>query len=268
MLHLLQLEWLKQKHNRTFLVLIGMYALLLPTLILSTKTMPDFPPPINSSDTFFQFPDVFIYLGYSGNWLVFFFLGFFSVVFITAEFGYRTFRQNIINGLSRTELFLSKFQFLLALALFATLYYGIWCMIYGYTHTETIYTSVILKNIDYLPRYFLMCVSYMSFGMFLGILLRRTGIALFLYFSYVMFIEVILRWVIHYRITEDRTVHFYPMNATEDLVPFPMIEQADNFGREIDFNILLSPNEAIMTTAVYVFIFLALSYWMVLKRDL
>jgi hypothetical protein len=54
MLHLLQLEWLKQKHNRTFLVLIGMYALLLPTLILSTKTMPDFPPPINSSDTFFN----------------------------------------------------------------------------------------------------------------------------------------------------------------------------------------------------------------------
>ena len=40
-----------------------------------------------------------------------------------------------------------------------------------------------------------MCFGYMSLVLMLGFLVvKRTGIALFLYLAYIMFIELILRW--------------------------------------------------------------------------
>ena len=159
MLHLLNLEWQKQRKFVVFRVLVIMYVVLLPTLILVSKSIPEYPPPINSSDTFFRFPMVFSYLGYEGNWLSFFFLGFMGVLMITQEFSNRTLRQNIITGLSRSNYFWSKFYFIMAVSLGAALYYGLIAMLYGVTHTPTLYQSIIFQNID-----FISFLSYLIFS--------------------------------------------------------------------------------------------------------
>ena len=267
MLHLILLEWHKQKRSRNFQVLVGFYLLLLPTLMLLTKNISEFPPPINSSDAFFEFPSNFIYLAYLGNWLAFFFLGFMSVTFITQEYAYKTLRQNIINGLSRQEYYWSKVFFIGLICLLATAYYSLIVFIYGFTHTDTIFASTITKNIDYIPRFFLMCLGYMSFGFLLGTLVRRTGIALFLYFSYIMFLELIIRWGVHLQLFAHKSMHFYPMNAVEDLTPIPFAEAARGFEKEYDFTFFLSPTEATIIASIYTFLFFLASYRLLTRRD-
>lgn len=268
MLHLLRLEWLKQRNSIAFRVLMGFYIVLLPTLLLLAKGLPEFPPPINSAEVLFQFPYIFVFMGYLGNWLAFFFLGFLSVTLVTYEFSYRTLRQNIIMGMTRSSYYWSKVLFILAVALFATLYYTLVVFAYGLTHTNPLFDSVIFKNIDYLYRYFLMCLGYMSFGLLLGTLVRRTGIALFLYFSYVAFIELVLRWGVHRRIFPNKSMHFYPMNAIEDLTPFPFSDAFKSMEQELDFPIFLTPVEATITTIAYTLLFLWLTYRLFARRDL
>lgn len=268
MWYLLTLEWKKQRRNLPFLVFIFSYLLLLPTLLLSGKRIENLPPPLLTNEVFFMFPTVWEYLGYVGNWLSFFFLGFLSITLVTSEYSYRTMRQNIINGLDRRAYFLSKLYFVLAVALFATLYYTLTALAIGYLNTEAIYAQKVWQHLDYLPRYFLMCLGYMSFGLFLGFLIRRTGIALFLYLTYIMFIEMVLRWGVHFYLFRTRSMHFYPMNAVEDLIPTPFAPDADRFLQQAGFSLFLRPWEAVGLTLIYTLLFLAVSYWRVQRSDL
>jgi ABC-2 type transport system permease protein len=267
MLHLLKLEWKKQRKFVPFRIILILYLALIPTLILVTKSLSEYPPPINSSDTFFQFPTVFVWLGYIGNWLSYFFLGFIAILIVTPEYSNRTLRQNIITGLNRREYYWSKVFFIIAVSIGITLFFGLTALAYGFTHTDSIYLSTIMKNIDYIPRYLLMCLGYMGFAFFLAIWTRRTGIALFLYFFFPI-LEVILRWAVHLNLVANKSMHFYPMNALDDILPLPFSEMVQSFEGEYGFSFFLSPTEASITVAVYTLIFFAGGYRLLLKRDL
>ena len=270
MMNLLQLEWKKMKEYRIFQVLTALYIIALPGLMLIPKTFDKLPEEFISQDAFYMFPDVWKYFAYAGNWLTFFFLGFLAVICVTSEFGNRTLRQNIITGMSRKKFFMGKLYFILAISLAATLYYVLNGLLFGYFHTETIYLSKVLQEADLIPRYFLMCMAYMSFGLFVGILIRRTGIALFLYLAYVMFLEPILRYAVHFKIIQNKSLHFYPMNAAEDLAPIylPVNDMAESFAKSNDFSIFLTPMEAVITSCIYTSIFIFASYLLIKARDL
>lgn len=268
MFNLLQLEWKKVKGYTTFRVLFLLYAILLPSMLLVIKRLPDVPSEFGSKDVFFMFPTVWNYLGYAGNWLVFFFLGFLAVLSISTEINNKTLRQNIITGLSRAEVFQAKVSYIVALSLAATLYYVLVAMLIGVFNTETIYMVKVWQEWDMIPRYFLMCLGYTSLGLLISLLVKRTGIALFLYLSYVMFIELIIRWAIHKNIVSNKSMHFYPMNAVEDLTPFPLLTTTSDVVKGVDFDILLTPNEAMLTTTVYIGIFWFLSYYILEKKSL
>ena len=259
MLHLLKIEWKKFKHYRAFRVMAILYLALLPLSLLTLRSIA-LPPELPiSQDAMFRFPDIWKILGYVGNWLVFFCLGFISILMVTSEYSNRTLRQNIITGMSRREYFMAKFSFILAVSLVATLYFVLIGLISGFMTTDN-FENKILLEIDRVPRYFLMCVGYMIMGFFVGTFIRRSGIALFVFLIYNIFLEVVIRWAIHYRLFESRSIHFYPMNAVEDLAPNPFLENADNFTREMGFSMFLSPTEAVITTLCYSSLFLWLTY--------
>lgn len=268
MLFLLQLEWKKLNRLLAFRIFIAFYLILLPALLLTGKQIPDLPPPLMTNEVLFIFPTIWEFLGYIGSWLCFFFFGFLSIISVTLEYSNRTMRQNIITGLSRKEYFLGKLYFILALSLGAALYYALCALVIGYFNTETIYWHKVWQNADYIPRYFLLCVGYMSFGMLLGFVVKRTGLALFLYLAYIMFLEMVIRWGVHFQLIKNRSMHFYPMNAVEDLLPPPIAEIGDEFLEANGFDFFLSPTEAILTTVVYVALFGWLSYRLVKRADL
>ena len=270
-MHLLKLEWLKLKKIRIFRVIVILYMVALPGLLLTVKTfnieIDEMPPFLPTFDILFKFPTVWEWLAYVGNWLSFFFLGFLGVIMVTNEYSYKTLRQNIITGLSRKEYYFSKVNFIFAASAVVTLYYILWCLIFGFIHTDTIYSNTILKNTSYIFRFFLLNLGYMSFGFLLGMLIKRTGIALLIYVTYIMVIESILRGV-HLYFFQNRSMHYFPMNALEDLCPFPFMEQAKDFTEENGFDLLLDPNEAILMSVIYISLYFLISYRVMQKSDL
>ena len=80
MFRLLSLEYKKFRKNSVVSILTLFYIILAPTLILVAKEIfkstPDFLP---SSNVFFEFPTVWDYMWYIGNWLTSVFVGFVGI---------------------------------------------------------------------------------------------------------------------------------------------------------------------------------------------
>lgn len=267
-LFLLRLEWLKIKNYIPFVVLSAMYLLLLPTTMSVGKNFNSIGKDTLGIDAYYMFPNIWQSLAYIGNWLSYFILGFISVLTVTNEFSNRTLRQNIISGISRTDFFLSKLYFIIAISGIATLYYAIVAFIFGVFNTETVYLSRVLENIDMIPRYFLMCISFMSLGFLLGVLLRRTGIALFLYFAYIMFIERVIRFLIIGKIFGREAALYAPMSATNDLTPIPIPKIVQGMASEAKTKIFLSPLEAELTATIFLILFFYGAYYLLKTKDL
>jgi ABC-2 type transport system permease protein len=267
LIFLLQLEWLKVKTYRPFMALLALYAILLPSFMYSVKRMP-IPKEVGGNEILFMFPNIWGYLGYIGNWLVFFLMGFLAVQAISNETFQKTLRQNVINGLSRTDFFLSKLSFLTLINLAATLYYVLWVLIFGFTNTETIYASKVFENVDTAGRYFIMCMGYTSLGLFLGVLFSRSILGLFVYFSYIMFIEKIIRYAVIRNLLGSKAMLFAPANAFNDLVPPPIPKIMNQTIEGSDMRLFLYPEEAIITSVIYTILFLYGAYYLLKTRDL
>ncbi len=277
MLHLLLLEWKKLKSYRTFKVLIGLYVFSLPFIITLAAVIRYYANKFGNQvggdvvPNPFIFPYVWETLGYAGNWLNFFCLGIIGIFIITNEVSYKTLRKSIITGLTRKEFFIAKVNMLIALALFATLYYMIVAFISGYFSTGYIHSiGKVFEGFEVVPRYFLQCMGYMSFAFFLGWLFRSMALSMIVFLVYTFFLEMAIRWSLigWYKI---QAVQFMPMNTIEDLVPIPLMmaeNLVEDFSRENGFQFFLNPTQAVIVSIGYIALFLGLSYLRFKKSDL
>jgi ABC-type transport system involved in multi-copper enzyme maturation permease subunit len=269
MLHLLKLEWKKFKNNAVVNLFGLMFIITLPTVIFAGKEIKNLPAPLPSNSIFFNFPTVWDYQGYIGNWLVFFFLGFVVIYIITSEVGFKTMRQNIITGMTRKGYFLAKLYTIISLSLAATLLYTIICFLIGAFHAEEFSISAAFDNNYAIPRFFLMCMGYLSFGLMIAFLIRKSGIAIFTYISYIIFIEPLIKWNIHFRLFKNASVNYWPMNTIEDLTPLPLFRYVENIPRQdLDFAFLMPYSHAMLFSTIYILIFIAIAYRSFLKRDI
>lgn len=264
---LFKLEWLKYRYNRVFLLTLAAYLICQATLILVGQVFKSLPPPLPSNKVFYQFPTTWEYQAYIGNWLAFVFIGFLAIYFITNEFNHRTLRQNIIQGIHRYQFYLAKLIFAISISLVLTAAYTVICLVYGFFNTPDITYHLIWEKTSLIPRYFLMVLAYMIFGYFISLLVRKPGLAVFIYLSYGLFIESILRWAVHFKFWKHRSSLFYPLNAIEDLTPNPLQKLTLNIP-DLPFSIFLTPLEASSITAVYSIIFLLFSYRIIVRQDL
>lgn len=268
MFYLLKLEWLKWKNQLTFRILTLAYIIILPSVYITGKQIPELPPPIGSPEVLFIFPTVWPYLAFLGNWVVFFLFGLLGVLLITSEYNFKTLRQNIITGLSRSQYFWAKVVFFIFLSMGVTAYYFICGLVIGFLHTDVVITSKVFQYSDYFLRFFLMTMGYLSLGMLFGVLIRKTGLAIILYFGYIMFVEVAFRWLVHFQLYKHPSMHFYPAKAISDIAPFPAFEPAEEFLREFEFSLFLSGNEAIITLSLYIVLFLWIARRRLMRADL
>jgi ABC-2 type transport system permease protein len=266
--HLITLEWKKFHKNTVMILLMGLFTFLMPFAIFVMENYKSVPP-MPEKDTFFTFPGIWEYQGYSASWFSFLFLGFIGVLLITTEVGNRTLRQNIITGLTRMEYFLGKLYVILLISLYATLIYFVSTLLIGSFYPETFAMADFMNGHDWSTgRYFLLTFGYLSFGLFLGYILRKTGLAIFVYLSYIIFLEPLLRWAVHIKIFNNASMHYYPMNAMEDLMPNPLFKFAENFTSMTDFNILLSYRDASIVAVISIALFLLIGLRSLLRRDI
>jgi len=269
MLKLLSLEYKKFRKNSVVIVLGMFYLILAPTLILVAKEIfksaQGMPVPLAN---FFEFPTVWDYMGYIGNWLTSFFLGFIVIYMITSEVASKTMRQSIINGLSRKDYFLGKFYTIVTLSAVATLIYALSTVMVGIFHTDGYDFELIIDNNWAMSRFFLMSMGYMTFAMLIAFTMRRSGLAIFFYLVYVMILEVVLRYT-QVWLWQHESMKWWPMNTIEDLMPNPFFRAGDTFlNSEYGFGMLLSYNWAIIGSIIYILIFVALSWRSLNKRDI
>ena len=267
MLRLLRLEYTKFKNHSLIIILILLYTIFFPSIIFYGKEFNDLPDPLPGNIIFFKFPTVWDYQGYIGSWLVFFFLGLVAVFSVVNEVRYKTFRQNIIAGLTRKEYFLAKFYSITALSLLAALYYLLVTFIIGAIHTDGLTLSKAFDNSWAVTRYFLISMGYMSFGLLCGFLIRRSGLAILFYLIYGIAIDPAIKWLANsYLVSKfswmpDGIVRFTPMNAMEDLMPLPLYRFVDLIPDiDFDFEFLLSYNQAIIATILWTALFIFVMY--------
>ncbi|MDG2448897.1 MAG: ABC transporter permease subunit [Saprospiraceae bacterium] len=269
--NLLVTEWLKFRKNAVVSLLGIMFLVFMPTSIFIGKEFKNVPPPLPNNSIFFEFPSMWSYLGYVGNWLVFFFIGLMVIYMITSEVGYKTMRQNIISGYTRHDFYMSKMTSTIVLCLFVTFMYAVIGLGIGLWHTEGADLAYAFDNNLAIPRFFLMSLGYCSIGFFIAFLLRRSGIAVMFYLSYVILVEIILRWGVHGKMMgfKNSSINYYPANSFEDLMPNPLFRYAEAIPMDdLDFDFLLTYGQAAISSVIYISIFFGLSYFMFLKRDI
>lgn len=269
MLHLLQLEWKKIAPNRLFKISVALYFILMPLLFFTIKTIMN--PEEGSPQAvlfrpFYVFPDLWETTAYWTSWLTYFLLTYLSVWMVTTEYDNRTLRQNIITGIERRSLFLSKLLMILALALGATVYLllatsiiGWWQGGYGYQWGEESFA---------LGRFFVQAVFYMSFAFMLAILFRKSGLTMIVFFAYLAIIERVIRYLVFGQlIGELKWGSYFPGSAAWDVVPLYLVRRIPDFSEGM-LDILLPLELATALTVMYTVLFFSIAYWVFSKRDL
>lgn len=268
--HLLGIEYLKFKKSSILNLLILLYAFIFPLVIFSAKRMiPDFPDSVPFTvDILYEFPTVWDYQGYIGTWLVFIFLGFIPIHIVCSEFSQKTMRQSIINGLTRKQYFTSKLLTITAISLAATAYYFLVCSVIGWFNTPNPSISKLMNNDFAGFRYFLSCMGYMSIAFLLAIWIKRSGLALFTYLSYIIIIEPAARWLIYWKVLKTKATLFFPANILEDVMPNPLYRFAEMAPDEMDMDWLMDYSVAVPIASVFTIALFGGAYYLFKNGDI
>jgi ABC-type transport system involved in multi-copper enzyme maturation permease subunit len=164
------------------------------------------------------------------------------IILVCNEFEYKTLRQGVINGLSRTEMLLSKLILVLFLSLGVALFEVLLILILGLLKSSSPHGSM-FDGVQYVLVYFIQVFCFLSFAGLVAFLLKRTGLAISLVILYYLIIEPIIG---HFM---GNSGDYLPLNLITGLNPNPLLNH---------FGIAVDPLSAIK-------IILALVYWLVFQ---
>jgi hypothetical protein len=266
MIKLLKLEYSKFKKSQVVVLLLALFVVFLPFTVSIGEFFKELPPPMPSHKVFTNFPEIWDYLGYSGNWMVSFLFGVLIIYTITLEVSYKTLRQSLIIGMTRRSYYLSKLYVVITLSVFATIFYTLVTLIVGFINTPNPTMELAFTNDWAIPRFFLMCLGYLTFAMMIAFLVRNSALSVFVYLAVLYFIEPLVR-LAHRKWIGTDFLNYYPMNSIEDLMPNPLYRIAD-YVKINDSSFLMPYETAAALTVLYIAIFVAISYRSFLKRDL
>lgn len=226
MQQLLAIEWLKIRRYRTFKILIGFFIAMLPLWNLGMyKSMIGIGGAkkgsgVNLLNTIYSFPGVWGNMTFWGSIFIMF-MSVLVIILVTNEYSFRTNRQNVIDGWTRMQFYHAKVWLVVMLSLFATVYVLIVSWLFGLVISGNM--SDMFTDIEKIAWFFLLSLNYMGFAMFIAIWIRRSGLAIGLFFLYSLMIEKMVQGVINY-FSDINFGNFLPLQASDELVPFPALE--------------------------------------------
>jgi hypothetical protein len=219
-----------------------------------------------SAKAWYQFPDIWENITWLCSYLNLFFISVITIIIVCNEYTYRTIRQNVIDGLSRFELFFAKIQLIVFLSLCLSLFTGIVCLVFGLIYSEGNLTFInIFKKTTYLADFFLQAIAYGIMAYAIAVIFKQTGIAIVMFFVYKVIIESIIDW----KILSANYGDFLPMNLFSELTPKPFAKMAETSFSKLGIQAysIHSPNIELLTI-LYILIISSGIYFLILKRDL
>jgi len=261
---LLQLEFIKYSKSRAFYIFILLFmviVVLLEMLIVSLggreiggKKVLDL-----------GFPAAWDNLVYIASYLNFL-IGLMVIISITNEYQYRTFRQHIVDGLSKLNVWVAKYLYALLLVIFSCLFVAISVIIFGSMNATT-GTNGVFDGIKIIYKYFIQLIGYVTLAMFMSILFRNTALAAIIYVLYVWFLEFLLSFAFFHKSTNMYIASYFPKALFSSIVPKPpLLTFASNMAG-LNTN---GPSEqmTLILSCIYILVFAGGSYFLIRARDL
>ena len=281
MLRLLTIEFHKLRYNKASKILSFIYFGLLTSIALIAAIKFEFGDfKLHLADAgIFNFPYIWHFNTYVAAILKFFLL-LVIVSMMSNEYSYKTLKQNLIDGLSKKEFILSKFYTVIAFAAISTIFVFVVSLILGLVYSDYNEFAIIVSNLEYLLAFFIKLVGFFSFGLFLGILVKRSTFAVGAMFVWLIFenmFRVFLFWQYnenkHTSDTVDQFMQFLPLEAMTNLIKEPFsrlgaVRSAANTMGETFTKTYSVDFSTILIVSFWTFLFIFMSYKLLLKRDL
>jgi len=270
MINLLKTEWLKIKKYPAFWWIIGVTALSYPGINYIFHSIYDNMLHRNNQTARitkalignpFAFPEAWHTVAYFSSFFVFI-PAVVVIMLVTNEYNYKTHRQNIIDGWSRSQYTTSKFIDVLLVSLLITILYILVSMIIGYTNSEGAPDTWSLSY--YTALFALQTLSQLSIAFLIGFLVKRAFIALGVFIFYFLIFENILVGV-GKRYAND-IGRFLPLEISDRLIPVPAF--LGKFDKESYDRALAAINAHIFYTIILTAIIWLICFRVNNKRDL
>ena len=274
MIRLLQLELQKLILNRTSKILIFI-SFILPHCVIVLSAIK-----INLFGFFtlelgelgiFNFPIVWHITTYFSALFKFFF-AIVVVSMIGNEYSNKTLKQNLIDGLSKREFILSKFYTIVFFSIISTVIIFILALVLGLVYSSYNEISIVVREIEFLPAYFLKLLGFFSFCLFLGVLAKRSAFALAF-----LFVDFILEWIVFGLIVWKSNIematkiqNFFPLTAMSNLIKQPFQRVAmSKFPEKNDLSYDYAVHfDSALIVILWTIIFILSAYYLIKKRDL
>ena len=260
MMHLLKIEWLKIKGYKTFWVLAILFLVSIAGLNYFVFYIKQGITQGNNSavntvlGSPFDFPNVWHTVSYFSSFLLFI-PGLMIITSITNEYSFKTHRQNIIDGWSRGEFINVKIAQIVIISFLATVFVFLTSIFYGLLAGSTFS----FEKLQYIGYYFIQALSYCLFALLIGVLIKRSGLSIGLFFLYAFIIENFIGAILN-NMGGVRSASgpgdYLPLNTVDNLIPFPFFRNIVKFGEPPSLYVLLG------LSAVYLFLY----YFISVKR--
>ena len=276
MKRLFNIEWNKMFYNTGTRIFIILYFVM---IILMGITLPSIKPNMSGQVVDFikfgalEFPVIW----HNIAWLVGFgkfFLAIIVINNISNEYSFGTFKQNTIDGLSKTEFFGTKLLMNLILTLFSTFLVAAIVLGLGAFFNDKL---DFFNGIEFLGGYFIEIFAYVVFAMFLTFLLKKSTFAILSLIvlnigeSILKAVEYFARFGKNEPIDLEKTTFFtnyLPLNSNSKIIDYPPISITKLITTGKLFDTSNIQWEYLAINVFYIILFLALSLFIIKKRDL
>jgi hypothetical protein len=272
MLHLLKTEWLKLYKYPAFWLLMGVCLLTYPGINIITLNI--FQELVQKQTAAgqvlsmflgdpFAFPEVWRTTAYFSSLFVFI-PSVLVIMLITNEYSYKTQRQNIIDGWSRRDFMTAKFLDVVLITLLLTGIFALVAFVMGTVQT-TEPKSDRWSLFYYAGLFALQSFSQLSLAFLVGLMLRKSFIALAVFLFYAVVAEPISVGLLKYKLKLDYG-RFFPMEISDRIIPPPA------FWGRIDEDAYKAMLDAVPRHIAYTVVLIILTwivaYTIYRKRDL
>jgi hypothetical protein len=244
MMHLLKIEWLKIKGYKTFWILATLFLVSIVGLNYFVFYIKQGITQGNNGavnavlGSPFDFPNVWHTVSYFSSFLLFI-PGLMIITSITNEYSYKTHRQNIIDGWSRSQFIHVKIALIVIISVLSAIFVFLTSIFYGLLAGS----SFSFEKVDFIAYYFIQALSYCMLALLLSILIKRSGLSIGLFFLYAFIIENFLGAILNNMggvRTNNGPGDYLPLNTVDNLIPFPFFRNLIKFGTPPSFYVLLA----------------------------
>ena len=280
MLRLLSIEFHKFRHSRSSIVLTSIYLVIIFILLSAGAWR------ISVDGRSMSLADIgvfnFPFLWHLSTYMVSFLKFLIAIVIVSltaSEYSNRTLKQNLIDGLSKKELVLSKFYMVIVLAIVVTVVLTVACLILGLLYSDYTEANLIFRELEYIGAFFISHLTFFSMCLFAGILVKRSAFALGLIGIWAIFESILLgiSKYIEYKFEVavwDTLENILPISSISNLIiePFSRVSlvkstlEMANLSREgTDYGVpLLNVGVCLLWTSLFIY----WSFALLKKRDL